>query len=210
MARVVWKEGAVLSIETRKGFYVLAQMSREPYIIFFNVFSDNEKWDSIDLALTPILFCKAVVHQFLKSSNITKLKHIKPREINNLPTKWIHSTSESRKVKVWENTENEKEFFWIGNGGLLVEKDVFANKGGPYKHPSGVYDRVIIESIDPLNTDIIDQHEITSLGIYPLVNERLFMCYKLGRNVDPDKDILFNRDLSVDYLDYVKLIVKGH
>jgi hypothetical protein len=207
MSRIIWKEGSVISIDTRRGIYVLAQMSRSPYLIFFNCFSHNNQWDAIDLSQTPILFCKAVTRQFMRATEIYKQPHIKPRVINNLPTRWIHPTHESRRIKVWPDTADQQEFVWIGEGGALVEKDILGHKGGPYAHPSGVFDRIIISSINSSDNATIDQHEIDSIGISPLLNERLYLCYSAGKNVDPDKDILFNRPLPREYSDYVRMLL---
>jgi hypothetical protein len=209
MARVVWKDGHVLSIETRTGHYALAQMTREPFLVFFDAFSTDNKWRHIDLATTSVLFCKAVTRQFLQCSNIAKQRNMKPLHLTDLPTRWIHKTPESRKVRVWPGTQHEREFIWIGEGGSLVEKDVLRHKGGPYAHPSGVFDRIIIESIAPSDSDTIDRHEIDSLAVFPATNERLFLCHTLGRNADPDKDILFNRDLPLDYATYIDVIRGG-
>lgn len=207
MSRIIWKEGCVISVETRKGIYLLAQMSRSPYLIFFNCFSQNNQWDAMDISHVPILFCKAVTRQFLQLTEISKQPQIKPRVINNLPTRWIHSTHESRMVKVWAGTTDEQEFAWIGEGGALVEKDILGHKGGPYAHPSGVFDRIIIPAIDPSDNATIDQYEIDSIGMAPSLNERLYLCYKAGKNVDPDKDILFNRPLPKEYRDYVRMLL---
>lgn len=45
MKRLRWKEGLVLSVETRHGVFTLAQMSREPYMFFFDVFSAGSPWE---------------------------------------------------------------------------------------------------------------------------------------------------------------------
>ena len=66
MGRVIWKENKVLSIETRKGIFVLAQMIKSPFIIFFNSFSEDNKFKESNLENTPILFLHAVTRQFLK------------------------------------------------------------------------------------------------------------------------------------------------
>ena len=49
MGRVPWKENKVISIETRKGVSVLAQMLRDPYLMFYNIFRDTNDWDDVDL-----------------------------------------------------------------------------------------------------------------------------------------------------------------
>lgn len=68
-----------------------------------------------------------------------------------------------------------------------------------------MFDRIIIKSIDPSDSDTIDQHEIDSLTVFPATNERLHLCWHFGRNLDPDKDIMFNRKMPLDYLTYVDI-----
>jgi hypothetical protein len=208
VARVVWKDGHVISIETRTGVYALAQMSREPFLIFFNAFSTDDKWGHIDLDATPILFCKAVTRQFLQLSNITKQPDIKSLHVTDLPTRWIHPSMKLRKVRPWVGTPHEREFV-LNAGGALVEKEVLRHKGGPYAHPSGVFDRIIIKSIDDSDSDTIDRHELTGLAVFPGTNERLYLCRQFGRNVDPEKDLFFNRDLPLDYLIFTDILRGG-
>jgi len=43
-----WKEGKIISIETRKGIFVLAQMLKSPYLRFYNVFKEDEEWGGVD------------------------------------------------------------------------------------------------------------------------------------------------------------------
>ena len=38
---IPWKSGKVISIRLRNGVYVLAQMVREPYLVFFNHFKQE-------------------------------------------------------------------------------------------------------------------------------------------------------------------------
>jgi hypothetical protein len=74
MARIRWQENKMLSIETRKGLYVLAQMIKEPYLVFYNIFRFNQDWSNIDLKKINILFHTAVAREFINSSNIVSLK----------------------------------------------------------------------------------------------------------------------------------------
>ena len=205
MGRVIWKENKVLSIETRKGIFVLAQMIKSPYLIFFNSFQEDNKFKDTNLENTPILFLHAVTKQFLKNSNIETLK-IKPITDYQPPKLWIQEDADSRKVTVWKGTKNEKEFISFGkNGASLVEKDIL--KDGKYNHPSGIYDK-LIKHINPKNIDInsIIDYELTSIEVYPSLNERLFLCNQKGTNVDPAKNILFNIDMPLEYEKYVDIV----
>ncbi len=70
MARIHWKENNVLSIETRKGLYVLAQMIKDPYLIFYNIFNTNEDWGNVNLKNAPILFHTAVAREFINRTQV--------------------------------------------------------------------------------------------------------------------------------------------
>lgn len=205
MARIHWKENKILSIETRKGVFVLAQMIKAPYIIFFNSFTEEGKKFKDDvLENTPVLFTHAVTRQFLRKSNIETVKHIKPLENYQPPKLWIKEDASSRKVTAWKGTENEKEFITFGeNGATLIEKDILkdyeTNKSSPGKS---------IKHLDSKNTNINDilEYELTSVEVYPNLNERLFLCYLTEKNVDPAKNILFNLEMPLEYKKYVDIV----
>ena len=72
-----WKSGKVISIRLRNGVYVLAQMVREPYLVFFNHFKEENNWKGVTLKEENILFCKAVTRQFLRSSPVTIVKALR-------------------------------------------------------------------------------------------------------------------------------------
>ena len=209
-----WKEGKVISIETRRGVYILAQMLKSPFLRFYNTFREDEEWGRVDVKLFDALFTKSVVGTFLKHSNIVVVKDALPDLERKESDVWINGFTGSRKVKVWENTADEMELYILGGepGGSLVKKDLWwtPTPNQPTRaHPSGVIDSVIIEDI-PLNSDhIIDSHELTSLGIFPLTNERLYQCYKAGKNVDPAKDLKFNREIPRDYKVAIELMSGG-
>ncbi len=40
----------------------------------------------------------------------------------------------------------------------------------------------------------------------PSLNERLFLCYKLKKNVDPSKEIMFKQQIPLEYKTYVDII----
>lgn len=185
-------------------------MLKRPYLRFYNTFKENKNWGKTDVSTLETLFLKGVTtRSFLKFSNVTVVKDAIPDLERKDSDVWINGFTGSRKVKVWENTEDEKEFYILGAkaGGNLVEKDL--NKGGIYDHPSGIFDKIIIENI-PLNADdIIDKHETMSLGVFPLTNERLYQCYKAGKNVDPSKDLMFNREIPKAYNIAIEIMSGG-
>lgn len=199
-----WKEGKIVSVETRKGIFILAQMLKDPFLRFYKVFREDENWGKVDTGIFDTLTVSAVTGQFLKSSNITEIKGAISDTLREDPDTWIDQNKGTRTVRVWENTEKEKEFIILGReaGGSLVKKNLWwsptpGNTTRP--HPSGVIDALVLEDI-PLNAnDIIDAHDLTNLAVYPSLNERLYLCYKLDKNVDPYKDLVFNREISEEY-----------
>ena len=204
-----WKEGKILSIETRKGVFVLVQMLKSPYLRFYNAFREDENWGKIDVGVFETLFVNGVTTTFLKHSNVSVVKEAIPDKEREDSKVWIKGYTGNRKVKAWEGTEDEKEFYILGAqpGGSLVEMDL--NKGGVYDHPNGLFDKVIMEDI-PLNAnDIIDNHETMGLAVFPLMNERLYLCYKAGKNVDPTKDLKFNRNIFENYKVSIEIMSGG-
>ncbi|WP_299219268.1 hypothetical protein [uncultured Aquimarina sp.] len=210
-----WKEGKVISIETRKGIFVLAQMLKSPYLRFYKAFREDENWGKIDVSIFETLFTKSITTKsFLKHSNVSVIKDAIPdleREDSKI---WIKNKSGHRKVKVWEGKENEKEFYTLGEevGGSLVEMDLewSPTPSQPVRaHISGVVDSVLVENIPLNNNDVINEHELIGLGVYPLMNERLYLCYKYDKNVDPLKDIIFNREIPEDYKIAIEIMSGG-
>ena len=211
---ISWKLNRVVSIETRRGVFVLAQMLKEPFLRFYKAFREDENWGKVDAGSFETLAVNAVTRQFLKFSKITIAKEATPDTTRSDSKLWINLKNGSRKVKVWEGTENESAFVVLGAapGGSLVEKDLWwsptpSNPTRP--HPSGVVDAVLREDIELDDDVLIDQYELTSLAVYPAMNERLYLCSKAGKNVDPAKEIGFGRKLPLSYKVYVEILVAG-
>lgn len=200
MHKVRWKANRVISIETKRkdenrkeNVYVLAQMINRAQLLVFNLFSTDNKWENIDLSKAPILFCTYVTRQFITNSNVY-VQDIEPLKDYEPPKYQIHTIGAcARKIRVWEGTKDEKEFLIIGEGGgKLIEGDI----DGP----------VIMEKIPFTDNETIDKYELTDVRIYAEFNERLYLCYKLGKNVDPMKDLVFNRPIPLEYKEYIDII----
>ena len=200
MQKVTWKANRVVSIETKRkdenrkeNVYVLAQMINKAQLLLYNLFNTDNKWENIDLAKAPILFCTYVTRQFIKNSNVY-IQEIEPLKDYEPPKYQIHTIgARIRRVLLWEGTEDEKEIIILGEGGgCLVEGDI----NGP----------VIMESIPFSDNEIIDKYELTDVRIYAEFNERLYLCYKFGKNVDPMKDLVFNRPIPIEYKEYMDII----
>ena len=44
VSRVIWKAGNALSLRLKDGSFVLTQLLKEPYMVFFKAFSDTDTW----------------------------------------------------------------------------------------------------------------------------------------------------------------------
>jgi hypothetical protein len=172
-------------------------MLKSPYIIVYNIFRKKNEWLDVDLEKTPVLCCNSITNQFLKMSNI-ETQQIKPAFHIELPKYWIDHFANSRYIEVWKNTPYERKILIIGEGGALIERDI---------REGGIYKTKILKSSNSFDeNEIIDKYELTNIRIYAEFNERLYLCYKLGKNVDPLKDLIFNRPIPIEYKDYINII----
>ena len=64
----------------------------------------------------------------------------------------------------------------------------------------------IMPEIPFTDNETIDKYELTNVRIYAEFNERLYLCYKFGKNVDPMKDLVFNRPIPIEYKEYIDII----
>lgn len=202
MKKVVWRDNQVISIETRRrdenrteNVYVLAQMIDRCYLIVFNLFNTDNKWENVNLNEVPILFCTAITRQFYRNSNAYK-QNIEPLLGYKRPNRRIHPfTYGGREVTLWEGTSDEMKVIVLGSGGGQLIEGTFG------KH------KVIIPDIDFSDDETIDKYELTNIRIYAEFNERLYLCYKFGKNVDPLKDLTFNRPIPLEYKEYMIIMM---
>jgi len=201
MARIIWKENKIISIKLRKDLYVLAQMQTEPYILFFNLFNTNNAWnENVILDNNHALFCTAVTRQFLNNSEILHIKKIKPLLTYIPALYWIKkNVTGHREITFWKETENETTISTLGEGGgELIEKNILKRSEQEVN--------TIMEEIPFSDNETINSFELTNVRMFPELNERLYLCYKFNRNLDPLKDITFNREIPFDYKIYLKII----
>lgn len=197
--RVVWKTGRVISIETRcrdenraENVYVLAQMLDEARLLVFNLFNTDNQWENVDLSKAPILFCAYVTRQFIANSNVYVQK-IAPLKDYQPPEYHIQMDAVGvRKISLWKGTPHEREVLMMGSGGGWLVK--------------GTVQKETVSGIAFTDDETIDRYELTNVRIYAEFNERLYLCYKMGKNVDPMKDLVFNRPIPLEYEEYMKII----
>ena len=66
---------------------------------------------------------------------------------------------------------------------------------------------IIIPDIPATDHDTIGKYELTGVHIYAEFNERLYLCYKFGKNVDPMKNLTFNMPVPIEYKEYFDIIM---
>jgi hypothetical protein len=193
MARVNWKEGNVVSVRLKDGSFVLAQMLKQPFVVFFDAFQETDEWPATAAeGARPLFFC-SITAQFRKLTPIARKSNVRPAVFSKKPCHWIRSFPGSRKVTVYPGTPLERTFIDIAArpGGQLIEMHIDA---------SGFADWPVIMPSIPLDDDeTIDGHEMNVIWTFPLLNERLLLCKTLGRCVDPAKDLTFDRPMLPEY-----------
>lgn len=195
MKRIIWKKNKVISIEIRTGLFVLAQMDISPYLIFYNVFQRDNNWHEINLERVSVLFYTPVTKQFLHNSNITIHDEVKSLLDYSPPIYWIKKDIVGyRNITFWAGTKNEITISLLGQGGgQLLKKDKQEVE-------------IVIDYIPLTDERIINSFELTNVRTYPELCERLYLCYKLGKNIDPLKNITFNQDITIDYMIYLRIL----
>jgi len=200
MEKIIWRANRVISIETKRkdesrdeNVYVLAQMINKAQLLVFNLFNTDNNWENINLDESHVLFCTSVTRQFIKNSNIWTQK-VQPLTSYMASDIVIDIGMGRRRITLWEGTPYEKSLLLSGRG------------GGRLVSRLGGEDKSKIPWIDPADNETIDKYELSNVRIYAEFNERLYLCYKLGRNVDPMKDLVFDRPIPLEYKEYVDII----
>ncbi len=99
---------------------------------------------------------------------------------------------------VWSGTSDEINFIMIGEGGgALVRRDIYDSKFNL---------GTIVRELSAADCESVRDYELDDVAIYPALNERLLLCYKLGKKVDPDKELIFGCPLNAEYKDYFRII----
>lgn len=203
MSKVKWIENAIVSIQIKDNCFILAQMLISPVLVFYKVYSKTNSWENINLDDENILFTCSVAVQFLTNTRVIELKDISSKSHSYIFHKIRTFSSGTREVIFQEGKSEEIKFLELGNktGGCLIEKDISkAISDLPNGYP------IITKTISLKDNNTIDKYELDAIRIYPELNERLFLCYKLGKSIDPAKDIAFNRNLPIEYKKYIQIV----
>jgi hypothetical protein len=201
MKKLTWKKDKIFAIEVKTGLYSLVQLLDDCYCLFFNVFNHDNNWEGVELKESNILFCHAVTLQFLRRTNKFKTEGIKPIENYVYPSQWIHATG-FQTIKIWENTSDERTFLIYGEEFLLVEKDIVNHRNNAI---SGIYKSQIKNLSNACDIDV-SSFELTTIAIFPNLNERLYLCHLFNKNVDPQKELILKQAIPIEYKTYIDII----
>ena len=202
-----WKPGKVISISLRNGVYVLAQMVRDPYLVFFNHFNEENNWKEVTLKEEDILFCKAVTRQFLRYSPVTIVKDLDPLLDYRLPKEWIYSHIGGYPITV-SVKGRERQLAGFGQRLSLVQAD--KESGLPEDNPlMGLFQAYILSDIQEKDWERVGQAELMSIEVFPTLNERLYLCSLHGKNVNPELDISLGKPLPDDYETYIDILTNS-
>ena len=199
MKRINWKKDKLISIKLRNGKFALMQMLEgKGRIVVFNIFKEKNEWDGIVLTKDSILFFAFIISKTIfPRSEISLQKNITPVEDLAFPKVRINTGSGNKKIKVWENTKDEREFIIDGEGNnLLVETH-------DNTRPE---DRYTYTPIDINDYEKYKHLELDNLRIYPEFNERLNICSEINENFDPLKELAFNQKLDLRCRTYIDII----
>lgn len=199
---IPWKENRLISIKLRNGKYVLAQMLKDPYMIFFNQFKETNHWEEIQLSSDDVLFCRAVARQFVKLSHAAIVKDVAPLRDYVLPKVWLYVGDGSHRKQIQLKNQSYN-LIVSGDYYSLVERDMEDHRNNTI---SGIYKKVLLEQIDKSKYEDLNGIEDMSIDMYPNLNERLYLCSLEGKNVNPYMDIRFDKDLPESYEAFLDVI----
>lgn len=201
---VPWKEGKVISVRLRDGIYILAQMVKSPYMVFFNLFSEDNSWEGVTLSTDNVLFCHAVTRQWKAHSPIERIKGVEPLSNYELPTRWIHNEGLGHRTREILVDGVKRSVVILGTRLALVERDMVDNSKN--NAPCGLYHTVVKPDLKETDWPMVENVETMSVEMYPGLNERLCLCSVMGRNVNPELEIYLGRPIPEAYGTYVKIL----
>ena len=192
--RSIARPNTVYSVKLRQGGYALLQtMSDTCRIAVFDEFRSEPDWTGVQLSQSNVLFICSVIRNFFQNSLIEKLSGLTACRDLEFPNKAI-SLDGHRTVTLTVG-KSKHEIVAMGDGLSLCHTKWHDGR------PSLSY-----TNIKRTDFEKVKHLELTTLRSYPELNERLSLCRKLGRNVDPMKEIAFDRQLPPQFETYVVII----
>ena len=73
----------------------------------------------------------------------------------------------------------------------------------------GLFQAYIISDIKEQDWERVSQAEFMSIEVFPTLNERLYLCFLHGKNVNPEQDISLGKPLPDDYEAYLDILTNS-
>jgi hypothetical protein len=128
---------------------------------------------------------------FFKKSTVIKI-NIKP--LINLHEKYIQKEhlvfepmAQWKKFTIYKGTEDELEIPYVMDGNLCLVNW----KLETVKYLDKTNDRKIIEN-----------NQLDTMGMYEELNKKLYLCYKYGKYIEPNKDLIIGKEMPKEYKVY--------
>ncbi len=194
--RVALRTGQVRTIRLRNGHYAVMQVLGDSQVAVFDCFQEQDDLDGLQLRADAVLFTCTVLKSVWVRSVSSTHPEVAPVSGLEYDDTRIDLGGGFREVTLWAGTADERTFLMMGAGKNSVRR-VERQEGR------------IQERLEPIGRDEYDKTshlELTNLCDYPSFNERLYLCELFGRNIDPLKEIAFNRQLDPRCRTYVDII----
>jgi hypothetical protein len=189
------RANTVYSVKLRKGGYALLQtLDDSCQIAVFDEFRNEPDWDGVKLLQDRVLFYCYVIKNFFQNNHISKVKSVSPCERLSFPNEAI-SLNGFKKITLWKKTKSQREIGFIGE--TISVCTTTWNTGRP---------KLSYRRLSQEDYASVKHLELAGLRAYPELNERLSLCHELGFNIDPQKEIAFERPLNHQFETYVDII----
>ena len=102
----------------------------------------------------------------------------------------------------------ERQVAGFGQRLSLVQAD--KESGLPEDNPlMGLFQAYILPDIQEQDWERVGQAELMSIEAFPTLNERLYLCFLHGKNVNPELDISLGKPLPNDYETYIDILTNS-
>jgi hypothetical protein len=173
MARVVWKENALVSIKLRDDLYTIGQMLVSPSMRFYDIPSKDGIWKSVDLNYVKPLF-QVFVGQVVMQKLVAE--KVKEKTV-------VASNSPFESLLIKPHVNYDGGFPW--RGGKLVDIGL-DGKIGTTLAP------VIKQNLDlPEDRETVEKYELTNMWGDQDLTDRLCRYFDTGVNRDDLKFEVF-------------------
>ena len=190
VTRFAWKVGRVFAVESAANVWLLAQVLDRVHVAFFECFAKNARFSRCQWESCELLFINSATNQFFRQSKIQGTD-LDGKDGLVVPNAWINPMllGKYKKVVLWPSTPIERRLNPYYSGSLIRSTD-----------------DVLVERIRINDRKTIDGHELYGSAVFPYTNQRLHLCWTLGRNADPLKELYFRRELPKEYSGVISML----